>query len=87
MLPEAKEYKKGSGQTKEFKRIAIEVKNAVARFAAARNGRQKGTRADCLLRQANVGSKLAILRILFLLIFGGRRANNRWRFADTVITD
>ncbi len=29
MLPEAKEYKKGSGKTKEFKRIVIEVKNTV----------------------------------------------------------
>ena len=28
MLPEAKEYKKGSGKTKEFNRIGIEVKNA-----------------------------------------------------------
>jgi len=29
MLPEAKEYKKGSGKTKEFNRIGIEVKNEV----------------------------------------------------------
>jgi len=28
MLPEAKEYKKGSGKTKEFNRIKIKVKNA-----------------------------------------------------------
>ncbi len=27
MLPEAKEYKKGSGKTKEFNRIGIVVKN------------------------------------------------------------
>ena len=28
MLPEAKEYKKGSGNTKKFNRIGIKVKNA-----------------------------------------------------------
>ena len=30
MLPEAKEYKRGSGKTKEFNRIGIEVKNAAS---------------------------------------------------------